>query len=133
MANSSENEEIIIFKDQEGSINLVSFVQIRGSIPLMWTQEPSLNLNPQIRPRNDFDVNSSVFKMHIDEVLGTYNSVCCINLVDQKKDQKIIGDYYSNLIQSYKDKNKDKSNNTDFAWFDFHAECKKLKYENINI
>ena len=131
VANSSENEEIIIFKDQEGSINLVSFVQIRGSIPLMWTQEPSLNLNPQIRPRNDFDVNSAVFKMHIDEVLGTYNSVCCINLVDQKKDQKIIGDYYSKLIQSYKEKNKDKSNNIDFAWFDFHAECKKLKYENI--
>ena len=131
VANSSENEEIIIFKDQEGKINIVSFVQIRGSIPLMWTQEPSLNLNPQIRPRNDFDVNSSVFKMHIDEVLGTYNSVCCINLVDQKKDQKIIGDYYSNLIQSYKEKNRDKSNRIDFAWFDFHAECKKLKYENI--
>ena len=90
VANSCENEEIIIFKDQEGNVNIVSFVQIRGSIPLMWTQEPSLNLNPQIRPRNDFDVNIAVFKMHIDEVMGTYKSVCCVNLVDQKKDQKII-------------------------------------------
>ena len=52
-------------------------------------------------------------------------------MVDQKKDQKIIGDYYSNLVQNYKEKNKDVSNKIDFAWFDFHAECKKLKYENI--
>ena len=131
VANSSENEEIIIYKDKEKNVNIVSYVQIRGSIPLMWSQEPSLNLNPQIRPRNDFDVNSAVFKLHIDEIINTYNSVCCINLVDQKKDQKVIGDYYSSLIQNYKEKNKDKSNKIDFAWFDFHAECKKLKYENI--
>ena len=131
VANSSENEEIIIYKDKENNINIASFVQIRGSIPLIWKQEPSLKLNPQIRPRNDFDVNSAVFKLHFDEILNTYNSVCCINLVDQKKDQKIIGDYYSNLIQNYKDKNKNISNKVDFAWFDFHAECKKLKYENI--
>ena len=131
VANSCENEEIIIFKDRENNIHLASFDQIRGSIPLMWTQEPSLNLNPQIRPRNDFDINAAVFKMHIEEVINNYNSLCCINLVDQKKDQKIIGDYYSNLIQNYKEKNKDKSNLVDFAWFDFHSECKKLKYENI--
>ena len=131
VANSCENEEIIIFKDRENNIHLASFDQIRGSIPLMWTQEPSLNLNPQIRPRNDFDINAAVFKMHIEEVINNYNSLCCINLVEQKKDQKIIGDYYSNLIQNYKEKNKDKSNLVDFAWFDFHSECKKLKYENI--
>ena len=131
VANSSENEEIIIFKDKENNTHIASFVQIRGSIPLMWTQEPSLNLNPQIKPRNDFDINAAVFKIHIEEVMNTYNSVCCINLVDQKKDQKIIGDYYSSLIQNYKEKNTNKSNLVDFAWFDFHAECKKLKYENI--
>ena len=132
IANSCENEEIVLYKPRnKEEIHLASFVQIRGSIPLIWTQEPSLQLNPQIRPKNDFDANSKVFKIHLEELLDTYNAVCCINLVDQKKDQKIIGDYYSNLIQNYKEKNKDVSNKIDFAWFDFHAECKKLKYENI--
>ena len=132
VSNSCESEEIVIYKpSNKEEINLASFVQVRGSIPLMWTQEPSLQLNPQIRPRNDFDVNAAVFKIHTEELLNTYNSVCCINLVDQKKDQKIIGDYYSNLIQNFKEKNKDASNKIDFAWFDFHAECKKLKYDNI--
>ena len=132
IANSCENEEIVLYKpSNKEEIHLASFVQIRGSIPLIWTQEPSLQLNPQIRPKNDFDANSKVFKIHFEELLDTYNAVCCINLVDQKKDQKIIGDYYSNLVQNYKEKNKDVSNKIDFAWFDFHAECKKLKYENI--
>ena len=132
VSNSCESEEIVIYKpSNKEEINLASFVQVRGSIPLMWTQEPSLQLNPQIRPRNDFDVNATVFKIHIDKLLNTYNAVCCINLVDQKKDQKVIGDYYSNLIQNYKEKNRDVSNKIDYAWFDFHAECKKLKYENI--
>ena len=132
IANSCENEEIVLYKpSNKEEIHLASFAQIRGSIPLIWTQEPSLQLNPQIRPKNDFDANSKVFKIHLDELLDTYNAVCCINLVDQKKDQKIIGDYYSNLVQNYKEKNKDVSNKIDFAWFDFHAECKKLKYENI--
>ena len=132
IANSSENEEIVIYKqNNKNEIHLASFVQVRGSIPLIWTQEPSLQLNPQIRPRNDFDINSSVFQIHIEELINIYNSVCCINLVDQKKDQKIIGDYYSNLILNYKEKNKNNANKIDFAWFDFHSECKKLKYENI--
>ena len=74
IANSCENEEIIIFKDREKNIHIASFNQIRRSIPLMWTQEPSLSLNPQISPRNDFDVNSAVFKMYI-KVINIYNSV----------------------------------------------------------
>ena len=130
IANTSENEEIVIYKpNNRNKINLASFVQVRGSIPLMWTQEPSLQLNPQIRPRNDFDANATVVKIHIDELISTYNSVCCINLVDQKKDQKIIGDYYSSLIQNYKEKNKPIGNKIDFAWFDFHAECKILFFQ----
>ena len=105
IANNSENEEIVIYKpNNRNEINLSSFVQVRGSMPLMWTQEPSLQLNPQIRPRNDFDANATVFIIHIDELINTYNSVCCTNLVDQKKHQKIIGDYYSSLIQNYNEK-----------------------------
>ena len=81
IANSCENEEIIIFKDREKNIHIASFNQIRGCIPLMRTQEPSLALNPQIRPRNDFDVNSAVFKMYI-KVINIFYSVSCIYLVD---------------------------------------------------
>ena len=131
VANTVETEEILIYKDDEGNINICSFIELRGSIPLLWTQEPNLQLNPKIIPYDDFRANCDVFKMHIEELFENYGSVCCVNLIDNKKDQKIIGDYYNGIVQNYKDANKDKEKLLYFVWFDFHVECKKMKYENI--
>ena len=50
-------------------------------------------------------------------MFDNYGSICCVNLIDRKKDQDIIGKYYNNVVQNYKNANKD--------------ECKNLKYENI--
>ena len=133
VANSVETEEIITFKDKEGNINLCSFVEIRGSIPIIWEQEPNLRLNPKIRPLDDFGKNQEVFKLYIDKMFENYGDICCINLIDKKKDQEIIGKYYNNIVQNYISSNKDKKQSLFFIWFDFHSECKNLKYENIKI
>ena len=133
VANSVETEEIITFKDKEGNINLCSFVEIRGSIPIIWEQEPNFKLNPKIRPLNDFSKNQEVFKIYIEGMFENYGDICCINLIDKKKDQEIIGKYYNNIVQNYISGNKDKEKNLFFIWFDFHSECKNLKYENIKI
>ena len=90
-----------------------------------------MQLNPKIRPKDDFGANCEVFKLHIEELMDNYGRVCCVNLIDKKKDQNIIGNYYNNIVQNYKDGNKDKANLLNFVWFDFHSECKKMKYENI--
>ena len=131
VANSVESEEIITFKDNDGNINICSFIEVRGSIPLIWEQEPNFQLNPKIKPLDDFGKNCEVFRMHIEEMFDNYGSVCCVNLIDKKKDQDIIGRYYNNVVQNYKNANKDKEKNLFFVWFDFHNECKNLKYENI--
>ena len=131
VANSVETEELVIFLDGEGNVNICSFIELRGSIPLLWKQEPSLQLNPKIIPKDDFNANRNVFKIHIDGLIENYGAVCCVNLIDQKKDQKIIGTYYQNLVENYKYENKDKAKLLSFVWFDFHAMCKKMKYENI--
>ena len=131
VANSVESEEIITFKDNEGNINICSFVEVRGSIPLIWEQEPNFQLNPKIKPLDDFGKNCEVFKLYIEEMFDNYGNICCINLIDRKKDQEIIGKYYNNVVQNYKNANKEKENNLFFVWFDFHSECKNLKYENI--
>ena len=63
--------------------------------------------------------------------MKNYGAVCCVNLFDHKKDQDIIGKYFNNVVQNYKDAIRDKEKLLNFVWFDFHAECKKMKYENI--
>ena len=131
VANTVETEELVTYKDKEGNINICSFIQIRGSIPIIWKQEPNLQLNPKIKPEDDFTANCEVFKLHIEELFENYGNVCCINLIDQKKDQKIIGDYYSNIVSNYKEGHKNRKESLYFVWFDFHKECKGMKYENI--
>ena len=134
VANTVETEELLIYKDSKNNINICSFIQLRGSIPLLWTQEPCFQLNPKISPLDDYNANRNVFRMHIEELFENYGSVCCVNLVDKKKDQKIIGEYYNSLALNYNDSvkdNKEKEKLLSIVWFDFHSECKKMKYENI--
>ena len=130
VANFVESEEIVLFK--ENSIqNIVSFEQIRGSIPMLWTQEPNLQLNPLILPVDNYNENYNVFKRHVDNIKNEYGDICIVNLIDQKKDQKTIGDYFTDLWSYYKENNKGKNFNVEYVWFDFHSECKKMKYENL--
>jgi len=132
VANTVETEELVTYKDKEGYVNICSFIQIRGSIPIIWKQEPNLQLNPKIKPEDDFTANCEVFKLHIEELFENYGNVCCVNLIDQKKDQKIIGDYYNSIVSNYKEGHKNRKESLYFVWFDFHKECKGMKYENIN-
>ena len=66
-----------------------------------------------------------------EELFENYGKVCCVNLIDQKKDQKIIGDYYNSVVSNYKEGHKNRKESLYYVWFDFHSECKGMKYENI--
>jgi len=47
VANFAETEQIIFAEDKEG-LNIVSYLQVRGSIPVLWKQIPDLQLNPEV-------------------------------------------------------------------------------------
>jgi phosphatidylinositol 4-phosphatase len=49
-----------------------------------------------------------------------------INLIDKKGSQKKIGDQFTRLYQELKD------SDLNYTWFDFHGECKKMKWENLS-
>ena len=136
VANFVETEEILVYREQNGIGHILSFLQIRGSIPIIFTQEPNFQLNPLIRPKDDVNTNAEVFKLHMDECLQNYNNVCIINLIDKKKDQKTIGEYYQTVVQYYNTTNynnqNENANKVDYTWFDFHHECRKMKYENLS-
>ena len=55
------------------------------------------------------------------------------NVANSVETEEIIGKYYNNIVQNYISSNKDKKQSLFFIWFDFHSECKNLKYENIKI
>ncbi len=47
VANFAETEQIMLCEDSEG-LNVISYLQVRGSIPVSWKQLPDLNLNPEV-------------------------------------------------------------------------------------
>ncbi len=69
-------------------------------------------------------------KKHFVELVNSYpGKVVLINLIDRKKegtDQRTIGELFHKVL---KESNVPKM---EFVWFDFHEECKKMKYENIS-
>ena len=66
-----------------------------------------------------------------------YGRIIVVNLIDKKKDQLMIGEEYERACMklywfwvilriTVSDPSK-----LDFIWFDFHSECKKMHYENL--
>jgi hypothetical protein len=49
-----------------------------------------------------------------------------LNLIDKKGTQKRRGEYFDKMHNSISDPNMI------LVWFDFHAECKNMKYENLS-
>jgi phosphatidylinositol 4-phosphatase len=133
VANFAETEQILIINDNTSNeYTLLSYLQIRGSIPLIWNQLPFLQLNPPIIPSNDYNIHSIAYNRHIFNITQTYDKVTIVNLIDKKGDQLVIGDLYQNLYTNYKNSHQNPSENlVEFTWFDFHKECSKMKYDQI--
>ena len=127
-ANFAETEQIIIEKGGRGQPHVIaSYVQIRGSIPLIWTTTPNLKLNPRAKISSDKRLVSKAANSHFDSMIKDYKQIVCVNLVDMKGFQKNLGEEMDKVIADYK--NPD----LQYEWFDFHHECRKLRYENISI
>ena len=130
VANFVEIEEILISKHSTNTI-INSYIEIRGSIPLIWTQEPNMTRNPKVEIYSNPEENYKAFSAHILELINKYDSVHCINLIDKKKDQLKIGKEYEKLCNEFKTKQPKEGRNLEYSWFDFHHECKKMRYDNI--
>uniref|UniRef100_A0A6P7H2B5 Phosphatidylinositol-3-phosphatase SAC1 n=1 Tax=Diabrotica virgifera virgifera TaxID=50390 RepID=A0A6P7H2B5_DIAVI len=80
VANFVETEQIVEYQGDHAS-----FVQIRGSIPLFWQQNPDLRLKP---PPTMIDMDPqeqhSTCLKHLEEVATLYGKVVLVNLIDQK-------------------------------------------------
>jgi hypothetical protein len=101
----------------------MSFLQIRGSIPLLWIQAPNLQLNPKIVPRQDHSENSKSFCKHVSECINNYGKTVFVNLIDKKNDQKNIGEYFNTLCRELKENKSMKINYFYFVIYIFYNKC----------
>ena len=54
-------------------VTVCSFVQIRGSIPLVWSTKPNMQWHPPVLVSSSFDESLAAAKLHFDETYKEYN------------------------------------------------------------
>lgn len=129
VSNYAETEQLLFIynkQDQNSDVSVLSYVQIRGSVPLYWQQAPTLKYAPTIQLSTDQTRNNQAFKSHFDLLQQTYGNILCINLINQKGAELQLMKGYTRAVQSYN------NNNVRLINWDFHHECKNMKYENIS-
>ncbi|VDM05623.1 unnamed protein product, partial [Schistocephalus solidus] len=144
-ANTVETEQIAYIPPG----NIFSFVQIRGSVPLFWSQRPDLKYKPLVKmgygqkdlttradERNELlgqievaPEQVEILKQHFHDVCFAqrYGRTIAINLLDEKGLERRLCRSYAIASQSV-DQAELK-----YESFDFHRECSALKWNRLSI
>ncbi|XP_031280386.1 phosphoinositide phosphatase SAC2-like [Pistacia vera] len=114
VANDVETEQIVFEDVPDGSpFQLSSIVQIRGSIPLFWSQETSrLNIKPDIILSKK-DQNYEATRLHFENLVKRYgNPIILLNLIrtrEKKPRETILRAEFENAVR-FVNKNLTKEN-----------------------
>lgn len=124
-ANFTETEHLVIV-EKGGATQLVAHVQIRGSIPLIWQMKPTMQWSPavEINPKHALSLEAA--QLHVKETSQQYRKQYFVNLIDKKGSQHRIGLKMGELLGQLRDES------VQYTWFDFHGECKNMKWENLS-
>lgn len=108
-ANYVETEQIFTY-----GTHTVSFVCVRGSVPLFWSQVGHKYRPPPRLERSEVE-NSQAFGRHFEEEFNIYgDNVVAINLIERTGREKILSDAFLDYVIRY-----DNARLT-FVSFDFH-------------
>ena len=124
-ANFAETEQVVMVHQGDNFV-AAAFVQIRGSIPLRWHQKPNLKWAPRGAIHGNAQANTDSAEKHFTEAISTYGDVFLVNLIDKKGNQLEMGQAFKKQVDALKNPR------IGHTWFDFHAECKAMKWDNLS-
>jgi hypothetical protein len=131
-ANGVETEQILSSTDWSSTNKIYSFLQIRGSIPLFFSQSP-YSFKPVPQLQQSADSNFRAFKKHFSDLSAQYGSLQVASLVEKHGVEAHIGEEYENNVARLNESGGINGAKVGFEWFDFHAVCRGMKFENVSI
>ena len=176
VSNFNETEQIIVLNDsasglggfaggggmQNGKIGgsggkevqIMSYVQTRGSVPVYWAEVNTLHYTPKLQIRG-VETAVSAAKMHFEEQIRIYGDNYLVNLVNQKGREKRVKEAYEQMVKllisspsegSQQDPRSDEKfhiveptsrrqqfDRLHYVYFDFHNETKGLQWHRAQI
>ncbi|CAL4085307.1 unnamed protein product [Meganyctiphanes norvegica] len=121
VANYVETEQIVSYSHHQ-----VAFVQVRGSVPVYWSQ-PGYKYRPPPTLDKGPTETAIAFAKHMEGEINHFNQIVCLSLVEHQGKEKVIADAYLNNILTLN------SENITFVTFDFHEYCRGMRYENVSV
>lgn len=135
-------------------LQIMSYVQTRGSVPVYWAEVNSLHYTPNLQIRG-VEAAVDAAKRHFDEQIRIYGDNYLVNLVNQKGREERLKKTYENMIRilvSSPSESKEADYVTDekfhlleatrenqkydrlhYVYFDFHNETKGLRWHRAQI
>jgi SacI homology domain/Inositol phosphatase len=127
-ANFVETEQILSSPTWEDPAKIRSYVQVRASIPLYFSQSP-YSFKPVPILHQSSAMNLNAFNRHFGHLKRKYGNVQVVLLVDKSGGEKAIGEEYEKYTKAVNASGK--AHELGFEWFDFHTECRGMKFENV--
>jgi hypothetical protein len=129
VANCVESEQMLSSQDLEKTFSLV---QVRGSMPLFFSQSP-YSFKPTPVMFGSELANQAAFRAHFETLASRYGSIQAVSLVDKHGTEVGIGEAYERNAQFLNESSAINSQPLRFEWFDFHGQCKGMRFENVSI
>ncbi|KAI3402711.2 SAC1 [Candida oxycetoniae] len=124
VANFNETEQIF----STDSNRVSSILQIRGSVPVFWAEVNDLKYKPDLQISSQSSRDATV--KHFTQQVALYGDIYLVNLVNQKGYEEPVKDAYENAVQSLPRQLKE---HVHYIYFDFHHECKGMKFNRISL
>ncbi|XP_020683549.1 phosphoinositide phosphatase SAC7 [Dendrobium catenatum] len=121
VANFVETEQIL-----QANGFTASFLQVRGSIPLLWEQIVDLTYKPPFQIVQP-DEGPRVARRHFMDLVKRYNSVIAVNLVNKHGGEGRLSERFAQAMETI-------SNDIiRYVHFDFHAICGHIHFERLSL
>ncbi|KAL8833354.1 MAG: hypothetical protein Q9170_004307 [Blastenia crenularia] len=131
-ANSVETEQILSRTSWKPDNKIYSFTQFRGSIPLFFSQSPYA-FKPVPVLQHSFGTNHTAFKRHFSSLSSRYGGIQIALLVDKHGGEAEIGEQYEEHAKKLVAEEGAEGIRPGFEWFDFHAVCRGMRFENVSL
>lgn len=172
VSNYNETEQIVILNDSAGGLSgyapgqsmtngktgqdlqVYSFVQTRGSVPVFWAEVNDLKYTPKLQVRG-VETAVEAARKHFAEQIRLYGENYLVNLVNQKGREERVKNAYEQLVRilissstetrEADDKTSEKIHTVEpglkqkeldrlhYVYFDFHNETRGLKWHRAEL
>lgn len=141
-------------KTENREMQIMSYVQTRGSVPVYWAEINTLSYTPKLQIRG-IDSATPAAATHFDEQVRIYGDNYLVNLVNQKGREQRVKEAYEQIVQKLQTSPKEAiTTNTvtdekfhviesgsskqtfdrvHYIYFDFHSETKGMKLHRAQL